>query len=75
MNVIVNKCISSGEKFILDKCFAKPQFIYSICGPFTERRYRIKTFEQTGNSQKVYQNKLHKVCFKDDIVYGVYPIY
>ena len=31
---------------------------------------RIKKFNETGDSWYIYQNKLDKACFQDDVAYG-----
>ena len=31
---------------------------------------RIKKFNETGDSWYIYQNKLDKACFQDDVTYG-----
>ena len=38
-------------------------FIYSGCGPFTKNKEQIQNFQETGDSQYIYQNELDKVCF------------
>ena len=46
------------------------RFTYSACGPFTKNKEKLQKFKETGDSRHIYQNKLHKVCFKHDMVYG-----
>ena len=41
----------------------KPQFTYSVCGPFTKTRERIQKFKETGDSRYTYRNELDKACF------------
>ena len=46
------------------------RFTYSACGPFTKNKEKLQKFKETGDSRHIYQNKLDKVCFKHDMVYG-----
>ena len=46
----------------------KPQFTYSGCGAFTKNKERIQKFEETGDSNYIYRNKL--ACFYYDMAYG-----
>ena len=46
------------------------EFPYSTYEPFTKYKQRIQKFKETGDSQYIYQNKLNKVCFRHDMVYG-----
>ena len=41
----------------------QPQFVYSVCGPFTRHKERIKKFKQTGDTHYIYRNELDKACF------------
>ena len=47
-------------------------FIYSTYWPFKKKKKkeqgRFETFEETGNSRYIYQNKLDKVSFRHDMV-------
>ena len=36
----------------------KPEFTYSVCGPFTKHRERIQKFRDTGNLKHLYRNEL-----------------
>ena len=47
----------------------QPGFTYSICGPFTKNKERIKKYKETGNSRYIYKNELDKACFKHDMAY------
>ena len=48
----------------------QPQFVYSICGPFTRHKERIKKFKQTGDTRYIYRNELDKACFQHDSAYA-----
>ena len=38
--------------------------------PFTKNEESIQKFKETGDSRYIYQNKLDKACFKNDMAYG-----
>ena len=40
-----------------------PGFTYSACGPFNKNKERIQTFQETGDSRYIYQNKLNNAYF------------
>ena len=70
MNEIVNKFLLAGDKFMPEVHVKQPGFTYSACGPFTKSKERIEKFMQTGNTDFIYRNELHKACFQDDMDYG-----
>ena len=70
MSEIVNKFLLAGDKLIPEMHLRQPGFIYSACGTFTKNNERIQKFKGTGDSRFIYQNKLDKVCFQHDMVYG-----
>ena len=70
MNEIVNKLLLVGDKFIPEKHLKQPGFTYSVCGPFTKNKERIKKFLQTGNTNFIYKNELDKAFFQHDMAYG-----
>ena len=41
----------------------QPGFTYSVCDPFTKNKQRIEKIMQTGNTNFIYINELHKACF------------
>ena len=45
----------------------QPGFTYSACGPFRRNKERVQKFNETGDSQHIYQNELNKVCFQHDM--------
>ena len=45
-------------------------FTYSVCGPFTRNKERIKKNKETGDGSYIYKNELDKACFQQDMAYG-----
>ena len=70
MNETVNKFLLAGDKFMPEVHLKQPGFTYSACGPFTKSKKRIEKFMQTGNTDFIYRNELHKACFQDNMDYG-----
>ena len=70
MNETVNKFLLAGDKLLPEVHLKQPGFTYSACGPFTKSKERIEKFMQTGNTDFIYRNELHKACFQDDMDYG-----
>ena len=70
MNEIINNFLLAGDKFMPEMYLRQPGFNYSACGPFTENKKRVQKFMQTGNTDFVYKNELHKACFQHDMAYG-----
>ena len=70
MNEIINKFSLAGDKFMPEMHLRQPVFTYSVCGPFTKNKERIKKFMLTGNTDFIYKNKLDKACFQHDMDYG-----
>ena len=48
----------------------QPGFTCRACGPLTKNKERVKKFMQTGNTDLIYKNELHKACFQHDMAYG-----
>ena len=69
MNEIVNKFLLAGDRFMPEMHFRQPGFTYSVCGPFTKNKERIKKFKETGNTSYIYKNELDKACFQHDKAY------
>ena len=44
-------------------------FTYSVCRPFNKNKDRIQKFKETSHSRCIYQNKLDKACFQQDIAH------
>ena len=63
MNEKVNKVLLAGDIFI-------PAFTYSSCEPSTKNKERIQKFNETGDSQCIYQNELDKACFQYGMACG-----
>ena len=47
----------------------QPGFTYSACGPFIKNKEKIEKFMNTGNTDFIYRNDLHKACFQHDVAY------
>ena len=70
MNKIVNKFLLVGDKCMPEMHLKQPGFTYSARTPFTKNKERIGKFMQTGNTDIIYKNELHKVCFQHDMANG-----
>ena len=44
-------------------------FTNSACEPFTKNKERVQKFKERGDSRYIYQNKLDKACFQNDMAY------
>ena len=67
MNELVNKLLSAGDKFMPEMHLRQPVFAYSTCGSFTKNKDIIQKFNETGDSQYIYQKELDKACFQHDM--------
>ena len=70
MNELVNKFLLVGDKFMPEMHLKQSGFTYSVCGPFTRNKEKIEKFIQSGNTDFIYRNELHKACFQHDMAYG-----
>ena len=70
MNVIVNRFLLAGDKFMPELHLKQPGFTYSACDPFTRNKERIDKFMQTGTTDLIYRYELDKACFQHDMTYG-----
>ena len=70
MNNVINKFFLAGDKFMPEMHLKQPQFVYSVCGPFTRHKERIKKFKQAGDTRYIYRNELDKACFQHDSAYA-----
>ena len=64
MNEIVNKFLLARDKFMPEMHLKQPGFTYSVCGPFTKNKERIKNFMQSRNTNFIYKNELDRACFR-----------
>ena len=55
---------------MLEMHLIQPGFTYSVCGPYTKNKERIKKIKQTGYSRHIYQNELDKACSQHDVTHG-----
>ena len=72
MNEIVNKFSLAGDKFMPQMHLRHPQFVYSVCGPFTKNKERIQKFKETGDKSYSCKNELDKACFQHDVADGYF---
>ena len=70
MNNVINKFLLLGDKFMPEIHLRQPQFTYSACGPFTRHQERIQKFNETGDTNYLFKNKLEKPCFVHDAAYS-----
>ena len=63
MNIVINKFLLAGDKFMPEMHLRQSQFVYNACGPFTRHKERIKKFKQTGDTRCIYRNEFDKACF------------
>ena len=70
MNEIVNKFLLTGHKFMPEMYLKQLGFSYSACGTFAKNKERIRKFKETGDTNYIYKNELHKACFQHDMAYG-----
>ena len=70
MNILINKFLLAGDKFMPEIQLRQPQFTYSACGPFTRHEERIQKFKETGDTNYVFKNELDKACFVHDAAYS-----
>ena len=70
MNVIINKFLLLGDKFMPEMHLKQRGFTYSAWGPFTKTKERIEKFMKSGSTDFIYKNELDKACFQHDLAYG-----
>ena len=70
MNNVINIFLLVGDKFVPEMHLRQPQFVYSVCGPFTRHKERIKKLKKTGDTCYIYRNELDKACFQHDSAYA-----
>ena len=69
MNEIVTKFLLAGNKVMPEMHLKQPDFTYSACGSFTQKKERIEKFMQTGNTDFIYRIQLDKACFQHVMAY------
>ena len=70
MNIIVNKRLLDGDRFMPELRLRQLGFTDSASGPFTKHRERIRKFIDRGGLNYVYKNEVHNACFADNVVYS-----
>ena len=63
----MNKFLLVGDTFMPEMHLKQLGFTYSAGGLFAKNKERIEKFMQTGNTNFIYKNELHKVCFQHNI--------
>ena len=58
MNEIVNNFLLAGDKFMHEMHLRQPGFAYSVCGPFTKNKERIK---------KIQRNRRFKISLSERV--------
>ena len=61
MNEIVNKFLLAGNKFMPEMNLMN--YLWTIY----KNKERIQKLKETGDSRYIYQNKLDKACFQNDM--------
>ena len=46
MNIIMNKFLLAGDKFMPEMYLRQPQFVYSACGPFIKIKKEFKNLKK-----------------------------
>ena len=67
MNVIVNKFLLSGDKFMH---LRQPGLNCRTCGLFTKHCERILKFKEAGDLNYICKNELEKISFSHDPLYA-----
>ena len=72
MNEITNnkQIFLAGDKFMPKLYLSQSGFTYSVYGPFTKNKERIKKIREAGDSKYIYQNESDKACFQHDMSFG-----
>ena len=60
----------AGNKFMSELYLRLLKLTYSVCRPFKKTKENNKKINKTGDSRKIYQNKLDKTCFQHGMTYG-----
>ena len=55
--------VSIYDTFIPEMHLKQPGFTYSTCRSSTKNKERIQKFKETGDTNYIYKNELHKACF------------
>ena len=65
----MNRFLLARDKFMPEMHLRQPGLTDSACGSFTKNKERIQKFKETGDSRYIYQSKLDKACFQNDMPY------
>ena len=59
-----------GDRFKPEMYLRQPGFTYSVCGPFTKNKKKLRKFKDMRDSPYSYQEQLDKACFVRYMAYG-----
>ena len=74
INVIINKFLLAGYKFMPEMHLKQPGFTYSACGTFAKNKQRIQRFMETRDTNYIYRNELDRACFQHDMASGDFKV-
>ena len=60
----------AADKFMPEMNLKQLGFTYSARGTFTKNKERIQKFGESGDTNYIYKNELHKACFQHEMAYG-----
>ena len=66
MNKIINKCLFTEDKFMLELQLKQPGFTYSACRLIPKPCERIQKIREKSNLSHLYRNEFGKACFAQD---------
>ena len=69
MNKIVNKFLLAGDKFMSLNAFKTAWLYLQRLWSIHKNKEKIEKFTNTGNTDFIYRNHLHKACFQHDVAY------
>ena len=60
----------ANNEFIRKIDLKQPWFVNSAYGSFIKNKKQIQKLKDTGDLRFIYQNKVDKQCFQNDMAYG-----
>ena len=67
--VVIFFFLLARDKFMLEMYLRQPGFTYIACKLLTKNKERIQNFKESRDLKYIYQNKLDKTCFQNDITH------
>ena len=67
MKEILSKTLLAQDKYMPEVHLRQPDFTYSACWTATKNKEIIQKFEEAGDLQYIYQNRLDRSCFQHDM--------